>query len=331
MKKLAVALSIAAAMVIAGGCGGGSEESPPADPLAGFDESVRSATESEPGDFPAARGRSVEQLATELKAEVEIGLATSGLLWGRDRLAFGLIDSESGFVYGPTAVYIAESPKAPARGPFPAPADPLVTEPEFRSEQAASDEDRFAAIYEAQVPVGRWKSAVVLSVTQIDAGGYVGAGARLNVIEPGEDSVTEVGEPAPEVETDTVASAGDISAIETRTPPDQLHETDFADVVGEKPVALLFATPALCESRVCGPVVDIAQQLEREYGDRMEFIHQEVFVDNDPAKGLRPPLKEFGLQTEPWLFVVDSEGEVTARLEGSFGIGAFTRAVESGL
>ena len=56
-------------------------------------------------------------------------------------------------------------------------------------------------------------------------------------------------------------------------------------------MALLFATPQLCQSRVCGPVVDIALQTAAKYGDRVEFIHQEVYVDNDPAKGLREPLR----------------------------------------
>jgi len=63
----------------------------------------------------------------------------------------------------------------------------------------------------------------------------------------------------------------------------------------------------------------------------MEFIHQEVYVDNDPSKGLRVPLRRFNLQTEPWLFVVDEHGRITARLEGSFGIKAFERAIETAL
>ena len=70
-----------------------------------------------------------------------------------------------------------------------------------------------------------------------------------------------------------------------------MHEVDFADVVGKKPVALLFATPQLCASRVCGPVTDIALQMKAKYGDQMKFIHQEVYVDNDITKGLREPLQ----------------------------------------
>ena len=106
---------------------------------------------------------------------------------------------------------------------------------------------------------------------------------------------------------------------------------NFADELGKKPVALLFATPQLCQSRVCGPVVDVALQLRSRYGDQVEFIHQEVYTDNDPNKGLRKPLQEFGLPTEPWLFVVGKDGNVTARLEGSFGLSAFEQALKTAL
>ena len=123
-------------------------------------------------------------------------------------------------------------------------------------------------------------------------------------------------------QTDTVASAkGDEESIDTRIPTaPELHQESFADVVGKKPVALLFATPQLCQSRVCGPVTDIALQMKAKYGDQMTFIHQEVYADNDPNKGLRKPLQQFNLRSEPWLFVVGADGKVTARLEGSFGL-----------
>ena len=96
-------------------------------------------------------------------------------------------------------------------------------------------------------------------------------------------------------------------------------------------MALLFATPQLCQSRVCGPVVDVALQMKAKYGDRVEFIHQEVYEDNDPNKGLREPLQRFNLPTEPWLFVVGKDGRITARLEGSFGLGAFEQALKTAL
>jgi hypothetical protein len=106
---------------------------------------------------------------------------------------------------------------------------------------------------------------------------------------------------------------------------------DFAEVVGEKPVMLLFATPELCQSRVCGPVVDVALQLRARYGDEIEFIHQEVYTDNDEKNGLREPLQAFSLPTEPWLFAVGKDGRITARLEGSFGLDAIERALKTAL
>ncbi len=78
--------------------------------------------------------------------------------------------------------------------------------------------------------------------------------------------------------------AGEVAKIDTRVPPDDMHEVSFRDVLGERPVALLFATPALCASRTCGPVTDLATQLEHTYGERMTFIHQEVYVDTSPAR-----------------------------------------------
>jgi hypothetical protein len=114
-------------------------------------------------------------------------------------------------------------------------------------------------------------------------------------------------------------------------PPSDMHAESFDQVVGKKPVALLFSTPQLCQSRVCGPVTDVALQLKAKYGDKIDFIHQEVYVDNDTNKGLRPPLQAFHLRTEPWLFVVGADGEIAARLEGSFGITAFENALKTAL
>ena len=42
-----------------------------------------------------------------------------------------------------------------------------------------------------------------------------------------------------------------------------MHAVSFKDVLGKRPIALLFSTPQLCISKVCGPVTDIAVQLEQ--------------------------------------------------------------------
>jgi hypothetical protein len=110
-----------------------------------------------------------------------------------------------------------------------------------------------------------------------------------------------------------------------------MHDQSFKNVVGKRPVALIFATPQLCQSRVCGPVVDLAEQFKSVYGNRMAFIHQEVYANNTVQDGLRPQLKAFHLQTEPWLFTFDRKGRIVARLEGSFGVMEFQQAIQAAL
>jgi hypothetical protein len=332
MRRLVLAALLAGAMV---GCGGddGSSDDPvsrvPAE--GGLQENVRAASKPDASIFPSVEGKSLNELAEEIRGggSTEVGLATSVFTVGKDRLAFGMIDDQGQFVYGPTAVYMAPTPDQPAQGPFLAPADVLITEGRYRSKQAAEESDPFAAVYEAQVEFDQKGPWAVLVVTQT-GNTFVAAPTRVEVATKKADEIPDVGEAAPKVATDTLASVGgDEELLDTRTPPSDMHKRSFDEVVGTKPVALLFSTPQLCQSRVCGPVTDIALQMQAKYGDDVEFIHQEVYVDNVPNAGLREPLQAFRLRTEPWLFVVGADGKITARLEGSFGLRAFEDAVKT--
>lgn len=339
MRRGSCLAALAAALLVAG-CGGanGSGTSSAPKPRGPADARLRAelakATAVAPGDFPSPGGKTLQAFANTITSTgPQLAFASSVLTTGaHQRLAFGLVDQDSSFVYAPTVLYLARTGgKGKALGPFVAPADLLLTDTPFRSQTAASESSPFAAIYEAAVPFASPGSYDVLAVSKI-GGQDVAAGSTVKVIRPSQDPIPAVGERPPAVATDTVASAGgNVKAIDTRRPPDSMHDASFKDVLGKKPVMLLFATPQLCQSRVCGPVVDIAEQLKRTYGGRAQFIHQEVYVDNVVAKGLRPPLRAFHLRTEPWLFAVNRSGRITARLEGSFGFNAFERAIKSAL
>lgn len=324
---LALACALA---LLAAGCGeeddgrdGAAANARPAPPSA----QLRAAARPAAADFPRPQGRSLQALADTMRAGLEAPLATSEHAPGRTRIAFGLLDAERAFVLAPTAVYVARSPGAPARGPFLAPADSMEVRPPFRSRTSGTDPEEVSAIYHAEVAVprpGRW---FVLTATRVGSE-LLGAATEVRVRR--ESPVPAVGERAPRVETPTLADAGgDVASIDTRTPPSGLHDVSLADVLGERPVALLFATPALCQTRVCGPVTDIAVQLATVYGEEVAFIHQEVYRDNEVAKGLRPQLRAYGLRSEPWLFAIDREGRVAARLEGAFGFAEFRAAIEA--
>ena len=330
------ALVIGALLSLAG-CGGGGGSS--GDPVSqvpekgGLRDRVTAAQNVDVKTFPSASGKTLQQVAQEVKGAgtTDVGLASSVFTVGKNRLAFGMIDKQGQFVYGPTAVYLAPNPGAPAQGPYAAPADVLLTQGRYRSRQSAEETDPFAAVYEAQVTFPHKGPWAVLVVTK-DGGRYVAAPSQVQVTTKKADPIPDVGDTPPRVATDTLASVkGNVKLLDTRVPPSDMHDESFDKVLGKKPVALLFSTPQLCQSRVCGPVTDVAEQLKAKYGDKIEFIHQEVYVNNDVNAGLRPPLEAFHLRTEPWLFVVNAQGKITARLEGSFGVTAFENALKTAL
>ena len=110
-----------------------------------------------------------------------------------------------------------------------------------------------------------------------------------------------------------------------------MHSVSFNEVLGKRPIALLFSTPEFCISRVCGPVTDVAVELQHEFGNRITFIHQEVYADNQPSKGLRSQLTGVPPRTEPWLFTINRHGMIAARLEGAFGTTELRQALQAAL
>jgi hypothetical protein len=336
VQKVSAAILLAAAVA---GCGGGGGATKTAsDPIQNVSEKARddvaAAQAVKASDFPTpTAGQSIEKFAEQFAGGGPQAIAgTSVYRTPRSRIAFGLLDAQQKFTYGPTVVYVAPYDGGTVTGPFAAPADVLLTDPKYRSQQAATEDSPFAAIYEAQVPFAKPGIYKVLTVSDI-GGRRMAAGMNAEVVSPAEDRVPDVGEKAPVVDTDTRATVkGNLDLLDTRSPKAlELADKSFADVVGKKPVALLFSTPQLCQSRVCGPVTDEMLQVKAETGDRVAFIHQETYAGNDINKGFRPPLTRYGLQSEPWLFTVDRHGRIAARLEGSIGIRAFRAAVKAAL
>jgi hypothetical protein len=320
---LTVALAIAAALLLSA-CGGGAAKVPtgPA--------GVPGVPEPKASDFPGSNGQSISDLAKTLQQGPHAALANSVFLTGQhQRLAFGLLDDSNKFVYAPAAVYVARTISSPATGPYPALLDSIVPASAFRSQTTASDPNAIKAVYYTDVPLPRTGAEAALVVVNIGGKEY-GSLTGFEVAKA--SAIPNVGQLPPRIDTPTVASAGgNVKSIDTRVPPDDMHAVSFKDAVGRKPVAIIFATPQLCQSRVCGPVVDLAEQLKSVYGNRMTFIHQEVYANNAVADGLRPQMKAFHLETEPWLFTLDRHGRIAARLEGSFGVKEFTQAVQTAL
>ncbi len=279
-------------------------------------------------DFPAAQGRTLTQLTALGRFGAQLGAATGTFTPGTDRFAFGVNAASGAFIYAPTAIYIAASATAPAQGPILAPDDPMGVAARYRSAENRGP-GGIKAIYETQLTLARPGVYSVLALTRTPAG-FVAAPGEIAVAPS--TPVPGVGQRPPAIATATLATVhGDVTLLTTRYPPEQMHSVSFKTVLGKRPIALLFSTPALCTSKICGPVTDILVSLQHEFAHRITFIHQEIYVDNQPAKGLRPQMHAFHLETEPWLFTINRRGVIAARIEGAFGVDAARAALEAAL
>jgi hypothetical protein len=322
IRRRLIAAGLLACALVAAGCGGDDDSGEQAD---------RPPPEARPDQFPSAEGKTLLELYNALPAGGPVlAPALDHFVAGRNRYAFGLFTAARAAIPdAAAAVYIARAGGEEAQGPFVARYESLEVDTQFRSQSSASDPDAAKTLYVTELPLNRPGRYEVLGMARLDGRLVAAASARPVITVKAEDFVPKVGERPPMIHTPTEADVGgDLEQIDTRVPPSSMHESDFADVIGQEPVVLTFATPRLCQSRVCGPVVDVVEQVKSEYEDQAEFIHMEVYNENEVRKGYRPQLTAFRLPTEPWTFTFDANGRVAARLEGAFSAEELEAAVK---
>jgi hypothetical protein len=288
------------------------------------DDSGDSASQPAPpvSEFPSPNGRTLEQLASESGLNEEMVLSPAGAVYfkGENRFGFAAFSLDREPIRdAEVAIYAAPADGGPAQGPYPARIETLATEPEFAARTTTEDPDAAEVVYVSEIDFpkeGKWN---LLGLVR--EGDSFSAVRLPGVQVGGHEKIPQPGEKAPVVHTPTVEDVGgNLSQIDTREPASTQHEEDLADVIGEEPVVLTFATPRLCVSRVCGPLVDISEQVKSERDDEAAFIHMEIYNDNEVDQGLRPQVKAYGLPTEPWLFIIDENGRVSTALEGILSV-----------
>jgi hypothetical protein len=319
--KIAAAAALIAAVALVAGCGGSD------------DNGTGSRSKSAPAasQFPSAQGKTLRQVVLSAGGQSGdvVSPAAAFFHLGTNRFPFGVFTTgRSQITDAQVALYAApgKGVNGPASGPFPARIEDLTTEAAFRAKTTADDPDAAQVAYVSDISFdkpGPWAVAALIKS---------GNGFQYSLLPTqnpvGDFPMPGVGQRAPAIHTLTTGQVSNVSQIDTRVPPDDMHSDDFADVVGQKPAVLLFATPALCQSRVCGPVTDIAEQVKQQYGDRVAFIHQEVYKDNNINEGPRPQMTAFHLNTEPWCFVIDRSGKVSTILQGPFSVQELEAAVQ---
>jgi hypothetical protein len=166
-------------------------------------------------------------------------------------------------------------------------------------------------------------------MARIHVGDEVGE-LPFNVIDPAAPTyplTPAVGAEAPRTPTPTTTETLDVDPICTRTDADgnvdpcPLHAVSLADAIGAGPVVVTFSTPARCQSQVCGPTLELLLA-EAEADPGITFVHCEIYQNNSTndqiaAISLATP-GSWSLASEPWLFAIDADGIVQAKLEGVF-------------
>ena len=187
-----------------------------------------------------------------------------------------------------------------------------------------------ARIYVAHLPIPRpgryWLVAE-------PAGGRIQALGSFDVA--AHSTSPAVGAQAPRSDTPTLASTGgDAARLTTRRPPDLglLRYSIAASLDAHRPFVVTFVSPAYCDSRTCGPVVDVVDAVRRRFSaSGVRFIHVEAYRDNDPHKGFNRWIRQWGLPSQPWTFLVGSVGRVTAKFEGAVSEAELVAAVRKTL
>jgi hypothetical protein len=283
-------------------------------------------------DFPQPEGRRLSEVREGLQDALVLAPAVSVFTPGRNRYGFAIFDvARKQVTQAPVAVYVSRQDGGGVRGPYLARSESLAVKPQYQSRSTQADPDAARSIYVADVPFGKPGKYRVSAIARLDGRDVATSSFTAVVREPGAPGQPPaVGEAAPKVSTPTLEDvAGEAERLTTRAPAAEgLISTDLADVHGKKPVALLFATPALCQSRVCGPVVDILEQVRAEQkGDEVAFIASEIYQENRIDQGLRRQPAAYRIPTEPWLFVLDRSGRVAERIEGAFSVEELRAAV----
>ncbi|MFL5853088.1 MAG: hypothetical protein ACJ77G_11500 [Solirubrobacteraceae bacterium] len=312
------ALTVGLILLFVAGCGSSSSDT------------TSSPKPASTADFPKPDGRTIAQLAKTAPEGPVLVPSVSNAFEGENRLGFGLFTRAQKQINGAqVVVYTADKQGQHVKGPYPARFESLAVKPQFQSKTTASDPDAAKGVYVAEVPFAKNGPATILGMARVD--GKLQSAGQLSVdVGANTNGPPRPGDKAIPIHTPTLASVGgDASKIDTRIPPAKsLSRTDFADVLGKKPTVLLFATPALCKSRVCGPVEDVAAQVAAQYGDKVAFIHQEIYNDNRINKGFRPQVAAWRLPSEPWVFVIDRHGRISARFESAFSPAELQKAID---
>ena len=270
-------------------CGGSQR----ADDAAAAPDAPTAAADPSPTFNPVAQVTDAEQVLTVLAATYEqIAGATVPF-------AFGVRTADDKAVSdADLAVYVVPD-GAPPEGPFDA--------------RSVDDPTGRDGLYLAELPFDEpgMTSVVVVTGDEQQAGS-----ATIPVATAETSAFPAPGDEAPVVATPTFAAPLGAEQVCTQEPPCDMHEVSLDDALAQgRPVVVQFATPAYCQTAVCGPSVAVLDEVRQQgdWGDTA-FIHCEIYAD--AGQNLLEPITAWNLPSEPWMYTIDAQGRIDSRTDG---------------
>ena len=288
---------------------------------------LTAACGSSEGGAPSSLDFSARAVGEAFDPDAQPVVLNSALAVGPNRLTFGFFRSDTSLILeasGSVWIYRLDESR---RGVFVASyelqraAFSQNTDHEHDDGSTHAHEDELVAVFQANVDfdrTGDWGAEIDAEIE--------GERRRLrvqpfNVLDRTPEP--QVGDALPESPHLTLRETGDITIVSSMVEPiPELNELTVAEAVATgNPVLVAIATPAYCESRFCGPLMEaIVVPLWEEFGGEVRFVHVEPYeLEEVRATGRLvaiPLLEDWQLQTEPWIFIAARGGAVTAKFEG---------------
>jgi hypothetical protein len=255
------------------------------------------------------------------------------------RLMVGVSDKEGNSVTGGEVTFRlrrADQDNAPWSSAVPAKSIPIPGRPFTVGEEPSLTKPAEAVGVYATGPVtipepGYWE-------VEVDAGSLGTAVTAFEAFD--KPRAVAVGSRAPLTQNPTTATPGikpaqlnslalDATSM-TGLPHPELHRTEIAKAIEEgRPLVVIVATPAYCQSQFCGPLVDtIASRMSTI--DGVDAVLLEVYPDGYD-KAVSPHAAQWiseggtanGRGNEPWVFTVDRQGVISGRWDNVVDLAAF--------
>jgi hypothetical protein len=316
MNRHTLRAAMAALVLVVTACAADSGSSPsgptPAAP-SGSPAAGACATAPEPANLPDAWNP-----GSQSPTLVPL-IVTNRIVCGDARIVFLFLDDEDQVRSAPDRTAsvaffnLARDPESPVAN----------AEAEFTW---AIEDSRGMYVVNAELPeAGIWGAAFTT-----EAPGSPAETIRMQFQVVDSSPTVQVGAKAPASDTPTLADVdGDLAKLSTdEEPVEAFYEQSVADAIAaHEPFVLAFATPKFCTSAQCGPTLDRLKPVAQAHPE-ITFINVEPYqlelrdgqlqpvLDANGQLTPAPATNEWGLLSEPWIFVVDGDGIVRGSFEG---------------